>query len=287
VKQTMLLRFILGALVGIAAFAGGMLGQAYAHPTARYLQQATTIRIKNELVLGHHVRVCKWRPGDRRVRGIVRYSKLAKTVPGWAGAGRRLSRASCALNGGTYQTAAGAYQWRPSGTVYATGRRVRHVMDAPAVGFVGGHVYFGARHAYRRGSREIVNQLAYLVRKGVPLRSHSEAPWTTSAQFWCGAPGTDGVYGCSRSVVAQWSNGRVGLVEIGHASMPLAARILRAMGVVNASTGDSGGAALMWTLLGTHNTGSRTQVGHLFGATVGSAWKRHIVDAIIVNARRA
>jgi len=284
-KQTALLRFCLGGLIGLCAFLGGFLGQAYGHPTSRFLAASTTLRMHGEIVLGHHVRVCSWRPGDARVRGLVRYSKRLHTVPGWAEARQRPSRAVCALNGGTYRTAE-PNQYRPSGTVYAQGRRIRGFTDAPAVGFVGGRVYFGARTAYRHGARSIMNGLAYLVDHGQPLLSHSQAPWTTAKQFGCGAPGTDGVYGCSRSVLAVMKTGRVALVEIGHAPMPLAARILVRMGAKSAVTFDSGGAALMWTLEGTHNTGSRTQVGHLFGATVGTAWKRRIPDALIINARR-
>lgn len=260
---------------------------ALAHPAPRFLRAKTTIRVRNAIILGHHARVCSWRPGDLRVRGLVRYSKRLKTVPGWAMAGKRTSRAVCALNGGTYRTAT-PNQYRPSGTVYAQGRRIRRVMDAPAVGFLpGGRIIFGAHEARRHGSQNIMNGLAYLVDHGQPLLSHRLAPWTTPAQFNCGAPGTDGVYGCSRSIVAQMSNGRVAMIEIGHSSMPLAARIAKRLGAKTAITFDSGGAALMWTLAGSHNTGSRTQVGHLIGATVGSTWKRHIPDAIIVNARRA
>ena len=271
-------------LLAVGAFVLAAVPNASAHPTATFLSARTTIRVHGELVYGHHVRLCSWRPGDARVRGLVRYSKRLKTVPGWAMAGLRPSRAVCVLNGGTYRTAS-PNQYRPSGTVYAQGRRIRGFTDAPAVGFVGGHAYFGARAAYRRGARSIMNGLAYLVDHGRPLLRHSQAPWTTAKQFGCGAPGTDGIYGCSRSVVARMANGRVAMIEIGHATMPLAARILVRMGAREAITFDSGGAALMWTLLGSHNTGSRTQVGHLMGATVGSAWKRRIPDAVVVNAR--
>lgn len=270
-------------LVGVLMLAAPAVAQA--HPTNGWLSAQTTIRVHGELVLGHHVRVCSWKPGDNRVRGLVRYSKHLKTVPGWAQAGLRPSRAVCALNGGTYRTAPGVNQYRPSGTVYAQGRRIRGLTDAPAVGFVGGHVFFGARLARKHGAKSIMNALAYLVRDGKAQLNHRLMPWTTLKQFSCGAPGTDGTYGCSRSVVAQMRNGRVAMIEIGHASMPLAAKILVRMGVKTAVTFDSGGAALMWTLQGSHNTGSRTQVGHLIGATVGSAWKRRIPDAVIVNAR--
>jgi len=286
VKQTAVLRFFLGALLGWAVFTGAFAAKAFGHPTATFLSARTTIRVHGELVLGHHVRVCSWRPGDARVRGLVRYSKRLHTVPGWALAGQRTSRAVCSLNGGTYRTAPGAGQYRPSGTLFAGGRRVRGVTDAPAVGFLSrGRVVFGARAARKAGSGNIMNGLAFLVSGGHPLLQHSDAAWTTPKQFTCGAPGTDGTYGCSRSNLVQFRNGRVGLVEIGHASMPLAARILVRMGAREAVTFDSGGAALMWTLQGSHNTGSRTQVGHLMGATVGSVWKRRIPDAIIVNAR--
>ena len=280
----------LAAALAAAAIAGAALpSSASARPTAHYLHTRTTIRVTTAIVFTHHVRICSWRPGDVRARPIVRYSRHLYTVPGWAGAGRRLSRAVCAVNGGTYRTARSplASYLRPSGTVFAGGRRIRGVTDAPAVGFYGaGRLAFGARAARRHNSGNIMNALAYLVRKGVPLRRHAEAPWTTPAQFSCGAPGTDGVYGCSRTIVARWAGGRVGLVEIGHASMPLAARICRKLNIVDAATFDSGGAALMWTLAGTRNTASRSQAGHLFGATVGSVWHRRIPDAIVVNARK-
>jgi len=265
-----------GVLIAIPA-------TAQAHPTAHFLSARTTLRTHVGVVLDHHVRVCSWRPGDSRVRGLVRYSKRVRTVPAWAEAGRRTSRAVCAINGGTYQTSPATY--RPSGTVYAQGRKIRGFTDAPAVGFVGGRVYFGARAAYRHGARSIMNGLAYLVNHGRPLLRHSQAPWTTAKQFACGAPGTDGVYGCSRSALAVMSSGRVALVEIGHASMPLAARILVRMGARSAITFDSGGAALMWTLRGTPNTQVHGDAGHVFGATAGTSWHRHIPDAIVVNAR--
>jgi len=284
-RQTFRLRYTLGLALGIFVFAGGFAAQsAFAHPTARFLSARTTIRVHGEIVLGHHVRVCSWRPGDVRVRGLVRYSKRLKTVPGWAMAGLRPSRAVCGINGGTYRTAT-PNQYRPSGTVYAQGRRIRGVTDAPAVGFVAGHIYFGAANARLHGAKSIMNGLAMLVVHGHAQTKHRLMPWTTLKQFSCGAPGTDGVYGCSRSVVAQMKNGRNAIIEIGHASMPLAAAILARMGAKTAITFDSGGAALMWTLEGSHNTGSRSQVGHLIGATVGSAWKRRLPDALIVNAR--
>lgn len=274
----------IGTIFGLAtAITLSSASAAGAHPTPHFLSARTTIRTHNALVLGHHVRVCSWMPRDSRVRGIVRYSKRLKTVPGWAKAGKHRSRAVCAINGGTYQTRPATY--RPSGTVYAQGRKIRRVMDAPAVGFVGGRVYLGAQAARRHGAKNIMNGLSYLVLDGVAQTKHSEMPWTTPSQFSCGAPGTDGVYGCSRSLIAQMKNGRVAMIEVGHASMPLAARIAVRLGARWAITFDSGGAALMWTLRGSHNTGSRKQVGHLIGATVGSAWKRRIPDAVVVNAR--
>jgi len=257
---------------------------ASAHPTTTFLNARTTIRVHGELVYGHHVRVCSWRPGDARVRGLVRYSKAhLLTVPGWAAAGRLRSRAACAANSGTYRTAT-PNQYRPSGTVYAGGRKIRGLMDAPAVGFVGGRVYFGARNAYRHGARNIMNGLAMLVDHGVALRSHRLAPWTTPSQFTCGPPGTDGPVGCSRTCVVAFKNGRVGLVEVMHVSMPAAARILKAMGAKAAITLDSGGAAGLWTLTGSRNV-PRPQVGRFFGAAMGTPWHRHLPMAIVINAR--
>lgn len=258
---------------------------ALAHPTAHFLRTRTSLRVHAEYQLGHKVWVCSWRPGDRRIRGLVTYSKRApRTVEAWAGAGRRRSRTACAMNGGTYQ-------WRnyyPSGALFAEGRRIHPASNAPAAGFtLGGRVWFGARNARRHGSVNIVNGMAFLVQRGRPLLSHSRAPWTTPAQYSCGARGTDSWYGCFRSVVVSFRSGRVGLVEIALASMPLSARILKRMGVRDALAVDSGGAARLWTLAGRHNTGRR-YVGHTFGTIPpGYPWHRMIPDAILINARRA
>lgn len=284
--RTRTLNFILGSLIGIAAFAGGMVGQAYAHPTSTFITRHTTIRVATTYVLGHKIRICSWRPGDVRVRGLVHYSHHLQTVPQWAGAARKASRTVCAINSGTYRTAS-PNMFRPSGTVYARGTRITAVSDAPAVGFVDGRVYFGAANARLHGAQNIMDAEAMLVDHGHPLRLHSFAPWTTMAQFSCGARGTDGPLGCDRSIVAQFRGGKVALIEIGHASMPLAARILIRMHVVAAATLDSGGAAMLWTLQGRHNTGRRNQAGHVFGTATGTRWFRHIPMAITINARKA
>jgi len=271
-------------LLAVGAFVLAAAPNASAHPTATFLSVRTTIRVSHRTILGHPVRSCTWRPGDARVRGLVRYSRLhLLTVPGWAGAGKRRSRASCAANSGTYRTAT-PNQYRPSGTVYAQGRRIRGLMDAPAVGFVGGHVFFGARNAYRHGARSIMNGLAFLVDHGHALTSHRLAPWTTRSQFTCGPPGTDGPIGCSRTCVAAFANGRVGLVEVMHASIPEAALILRRMGVREAITLDSGGAAGLWTVTGRDDLPG-PQVGRFFGAAMNTPWHRHLPMAIVINAR--
>jgi len=257
----------------------------FAHPTARFIRNHTTIRVHAEYQLGHKVWVCSWRPGDTRVRPLVTYSRRSpRTVEAWAGAGRRRSRTVCAMNGGTYT-------WRtyyPSGALFAEGRRIHPASDAPAVGFTrNGRVWFGARNARRHGSVNIVNGMAFLIQRGRPLLSHARAPWTTPAQFSCGARGTDSWYGCFRSTIVSFRNGRVGLVEIALASMPTASRILMRMGVRDAITLDAGGAARLWTLAGRHNTG-RYRVGHTFGTIPpGYPWHRLIPDAVLINARRA
>ena len=117
-----------------------------------------------------------------------------------------------------------------------------------------------------------MNGLAYLVRDGHPLRYHSQAPWTTRAQFSCGARGTDGWYGCYRSALVRFKGGRVGFAEVELASMPVAAKVLRRLGVVDALTLDSGGGAMLWT----------RRFGN-FGTTAGTRWSRLIPMAVTVR----
>jgi len=233
---------------------------------------ATTpaVTIKTETVLAHHVRVCAWYPASTRLRTMVFYSHRLRTVTGWA---HVVPRVRCAMNGGTYNTST----LRPSGNVWAHGAAIRrNDANAPAVGFVRGHLYFGYANARRHGAVNVMNGLAYLVRNGQGVSSRTQAPWTTRAQFSCGPRGSDGWYGCFRSCAVQFKNGRVGLVEVSLASMPRASRILRAMGVVNAITFDSGGSAELAT----------PGHGYPVGSTVGTPWHRLLPDDMIVQAIR-
>jgi hypothetical protein len=227
------------------------------------------VAVRTQTVLGHHVRVCAWNPASAHVRGLVRYSKTLHTITGWASGQRRVR---CAMNGGTY-----GRHYVPSGNVWALGRQIRtSAPNAPAVGFRRGRMYFGYENARLHGAVNIMNGLAYLVRDGKAIRTHAEAPWTTPAQFGCGPRGSDGWYGCFRSCAVQFKNGRVALVEVSLASMPVAARILKSMGAVTAITFDSGGAAGIDT---PHH-------GGLFGSTSGTIWHRLLPDDMIVQVTR-
>lgn len=254
---------------------------ADAHPTAHFVRTRTSIRTTALNVLGHHVRMTTWRPGDRRARLLVAYSRHRHTVTTWAGAHRRRSRAVAAINGGTWRWATN----RPIGTVWAQGRRITRTTRRPAVGFLPrGRVVLGARAARRRGSVNIVAGEAVLVRHSRALRRH---PWATPGQESCGPPGTDGA-GCFRSNVVLFRNGRAGLVEIGYATMAQAAAVLVRLHARWAVTYDSGGSALLWTLSGRGGCADRRASGRCYGIThaAGLHWERQVPDAIILEARR-
>lgn len=225
------------------------------------------IHIGTTRVLSHRVRVCTWNPTSK-LRVVVRYNRVhLHTTTGWA---KTMPRTRCAMNGGTYNT----HTYIPSGNLWAMGHRVKYNNpNAPAVGFVHNRLYFGYANARRHGAVNIMNGLAMLVRKGVPLRTHNDAPWTTPSQFNCGGRGTDGWYGCFRSCAVQYKNGRYGIVEIALSSMPVAARILKKLNVLNAITFDSGGSAEIVT----------PYHGSPFGSTAGTSWHRLLPDTIIVQ----
>ena len=67
-------------------------------------------------------------------------------------------------------------------------------------------------------------------------------------------------------------------------NIPEAALILRRMGVREAITLDSGGAAGLWTVTGRDDLPG-PQVGRFFGAAMNTPWHRHLPMAIVINAR--
>ncbi len=260
---------ITGFLAGLVVAGGGVAAQAGSPycPAHRVVHVAVWQRV----VLGHVVRGCTWSPADRHVFAGVNYNAaVLRTTSQWG----QVAHAACAINGGTYTRST----YRPSGVVWARGRAVtRGPMSAPAVGFIRGRVAFGAGPARLAGSGNIMNGLAYLVRKGAPITSHAQTPWATYSQYVCGPHGTDGWPGCYRSAFVRFRNGRVGMVEIQLATMPGAARILARMGVVTAITFDSGGGAAMWTRQGNVVFGTGT-IGNPHG-------QRLQPDAIVVQVR--
>ena len=231
-------------------------------------------------IRGHVVRIVRWHPGGG-MYAFVAWSRAPRTVPGWAHA-RRPGRNVAAINGSTWTWKTG----RPTGTVISRGRRVTPLSDHPAVGFSGaGDVMFGARNAVRHGAANVVAGAAYLIRGGVV---QTRFPYASYGQRTCGPRGTDG-YGCWRGNVVRFRHGEVGLVEIAYASMPEAARVLRALQVIDALTLDSGGSANLWTVRGRHGTCVDPRVvGHCFGVTHASGlhWERPVDDAIVVEVRR-
>ena len=90
---------------------------------------------------------------------------------------------------------------------------------------------------------------------------------------------------------ARWKDGRVGFVEIAYASMPQAASVLKAMGVRDALTGDSGGSANMWTAAG-HGGCSSLSNGRYHGSCfsplhhAGFRWERAVPNAAMIVRTR-
>jgi hypothetical protein len=270
-----------GTAVLVVALVAVLPAVASAHPTRSFVRNRTSIRTVAMSVLGHHVRMTSWRPGDRHARVLVGYSRHRHTVTGWAGAHRKRSRSVAAINGGTWRWSTN----RPVGTVWSMGRRITRTSGHPAVGFLPrGRVVFGARSARRRGSVNIVAGEAVLIRHS---RILSRYPYANAAQESCGPRGTDGA-GCFRSNVVRFRNGRAALVEIGFATMAQAAAVLKRMGARAAVTFDSGGSAVMWTLKGRGGCADRRAAGRCYGIAhaAGLHWERQVPDAIILEARR-
>jgi exopolysaccharide biosynthesis protein len=222
----------------------------------------------------------RWHPGGR-THAFVAWARQRRAVPAWAHA-HAPGRNVAAINGSTWTWSTG----QPTGTVISRGRRVTRVSDRPAVGFFSnGAIAFGARNAIRNGARNVVAGSAYLIRDGAV---QTRFPYASVGQQACGPRGTDG-YGCWRGSVVRFQHGAVAIVEIAYASMPEAARVLRALHVVDGITLDSGGSANLWTVHGRRGTCADPRaLGHCFGITHASGlrWERPVDDAIVVEVRR-
>ena len=251
-----------------AALAAGAIALALA-PSAFASTSVRGVTIRDRYVLGHRVVSCTWSEKTAHVQGYVRWSlRATHLVRQWAGTDRA---AVCAMNGTTYTRTL-----VPAGPVRSSGVWIRRRWrDEPVAGFLGRRIIFGYRASVRLGARNLMAGKEWLVQQGRPTLTKAQAPNTTRAQFMCGARGTDGWYGCNRSALVRFRNGRVGLVEIGLASVPQAARILIRMGAWNAIAGDSGGGAEFWYK--GHNFGTIPNGGRY------SAWHRRLPDAIIVR----
>jgi hypothetical protein len=122
-------------------------------------------------------------------------------------------------------------------------------------------------------------------------KAQTQFPFASSVQATCGPAGTDGRAGCFRSVVAQFKNGRVGLVEIAHASMRTAARILVRMHVKFAWTGDAGGSSLLaWRHGRGRGCASADRVRSRWSCmgvthSAGLNWERPVPDVIVLVRR--
>lgn len=259
--------------VPVAVLAGVAIGTIIlgeAQGSSRPAPRQTQVVVSHRYVLGHKVWECSWNGYTANAAGRVVWQFHPRTLVDRV---RNDRNAVCAVNGNTYVSS----NLLPAGPVRAGGRWVtKRYPSQPVFGFVGRRVVFGWDNVRRFAARNIMSGKAYLVRNGHAIRRISQAPFATHAQFWCGGRGTDSWYGCFRSAVVQFRNGRYGLVSIALASMPKAGKILVRMGVVNAVTGDSGGGEEGWF------------EGHSFGTIPNHGphanWKRRIPDAIIVDA---
>lgn len=256
------------------AFVSGLAYTAWAEPSAR---RVTDIHVATLHVAPwrggrrHGVKECTWSGYTGQAAGYVRWQRHhLKTVTDYAQHDRN---AVCAINGNTYVDST----LTPAGPVRTHGTWIsRRYHREPVFGFRGRRIVFGWRAVDRPGVTDVMSGKAWLVRKGRAITRHSQAPYTTPAQFGCGGRGTDGWYGCYRTAAVEFKGGRYGLVSIALASMPQAGRILVRMGAIQAVTGDSGGGAEAWF------------EGHTFGTIPNggrySHWRRRIPDAVVVDA---
>jgi hypothetical protein len=237
-------------------------------------------------VLGHTVRIVQWTPGDGTTAHVT-WGTHRRTVPAWAGA-RVLNRNVAAMNGGTWTWNTGI----PSGLLWSNGRPISMAdPDRPAVGIYStGGLVFGGESALAHHAPNIIAGEAYLIWKGVPIRERADAPYAGTVAFGCGPRGSDGGTGCFRSNIVRFKDGRVGLVEIGFATMPQAARVLMRLHAMDALTLDSGGSANMWTRssVPTSSCADRRVFGNCFGIThgIGLRWERPVPDAIVVTSKQ-
>jgi hypothetical protein len=238
---------------------------------------ATTIRTGHTTVMGHRVAYCTWNPRRSHVHPLVRWSLRERhTVKAWM---NRTPRSVCGVNGNTYSAATAM----PVGPVRTRGRWVTRKNRAiPVFGFVGRRVVFGWTQIHQRHPANVMSGKAYLVLHGRAIVRHQQAPWATRAQFNCGARGTDGWYGCYRSAVVRFKNGRVGFVSIELASMPMAGAILHRMGVQIAVTGDSGGGEEY----AVRRAGELRTFQTIPNAGRYARWRRPIPDAVILTRAR-
>jgi hypothetical protein len=286
VRAPILLLLAAGALgLGPAAVAVARVDAP--HPSRSYVERTTSVRIGDRIVRGRRVHMVTWRPGDPRVSPQVLYSARRRTPTSFAAGNRKIL---AVVNGGTWVFRSG----RLIGSVRAGGRTIsRRDPDRPAVGFTrAGQLVFGARPAFAADAPHIIAGVAYLflTPKGGgtrPVTRLSEAPWASASQFSCG-PAGGGRTGCFRSNIVQFRRGRIGLVEIAYADIPLAAQILADMGARQALTMDSGGSATIWTAYGRGEGCPRgVNRGRCFGTTAatGIDWQRPVPDVAALTLR--
>jgi hypothetical protein len=271
---TIMRKLFIGLMVAAALASLASPAQA----RTRHHRCPACVRTRQFRLDGHMVRYTSWRPGLSRVIGHVAFSRRHKRVEAFAHAGSRRTPSIAAINASTWNWASGI----PTGTLWTNGTQITGLNDRPAVGFVGSNVVFGARLAAEEGAKNIVSGPAYLLRGG---EVESSFPYAANAQIHCAAPRTDGGYGCWRSIVATFKNGRAAVLEISFASMPTAAHILQMMGATNAIAFDSGGSATMWTRAGSGGCYAYHYVGHCFGSLhyAHMGYERTIPDAVVIS----
>jgi hypothetical protein len=277
--MTAAIKFALIIAVGISLLAAAGSAQAqkpHAPPPFRVIR--TYVRSRDGV--RHQVTMVTFMPGHKmRFRVTASSTHRLRTPLSW---GNRAG-AYATMNADTWAWTTGV----PTGITEANGRGIvwppydHEIWNRPAVGFYSsGGVVWGANEARLKGAADIVGQVAMLIRGGKVLPRASYV-WAHRAQAECGARGTDGRGGCWRSCVARWASGRVGLVEIGFASMRQAASVLHRLHVVEASTGDSGGSSVLGWRHGRSRPWAQAGVQH----ALHSGYLRAVPDAIVMVQR--
>ena len=229
-------------------------------------------RVTRQTILGHEVTAVTYRPG----RGALRLRTIAGTP-------RKTPLAWGTMRHALAVTNADTWQWKtniPEGPARAEGVWINQpphswstYWDRPSVGFYStGGIVFGARAAVTKGAANIVSGPAYLV---VRDEVQTSFPWAHDAQISCG-PHDAAHVGCWRSNVVRYDDGRVGIVEIGFASMPAAARVLHRLHVRDALTFDSGGSSILGYRPSTAAPWSQTGIQH----ALGQKWLRPVPEAV-------